>query len=416
MVFQAASCRTMARFQQRFSVLMFSLKKFFAPAQNAHSWAAVVVLAVAAFVFSTTEFVPVGLLPDIAADFGMDVAHTGLMMTVYAWTVTLLSLPLTMAAARCDRRILLAVLFAVFVAAHIFAAFSGSFNALLAVRIAVAAVHSVFWAITVPMAVRLAPEGQRAKAMGLIVTGSSLAAVMGIPLGTLIGHQFGWRVTFALIGAAAMGLLLMLLRLLPVMPPQGVFSLRGLPALFKRPLLLYVYFTLALVVGAHFIPYTYISPFLAEVGGLDGGEIVVSLFAFGIAGISAGIIFARNLDRHSVVLLTVPMVLLFLSLLLLPWLSGSLKTVFPLIWLWGTSITLLGMVLQNKVLEIAPEASDIAVAAFSGVYNIGIGAGALLGAQITAAAGVVATAYGGALSAAVPVVLFVFIGRKLWQK
>lgn len=263
-----------------------------------HSWFAVITLSIAAFIFNTTEFVPVGLLPNIASSFDMDVAHTGLIMTVYAWAVTLFSLPLTMLSARFERRGLLAFLFVLFVASHVLAAFAWDFTTLLIARLGIAAAHAVFWAITIPMAVRLAPEGKKTKALSLIVTGSSLATVLGVPLGTVIGQHLGWRFTFGLIGGIAAMILLLLLMVLPRLPSTVSGNISVLPKLLKRPTLVYVYVTLALMVGAHFTAYTYVSPFLHQIGGMSNAWVVAVLFVVGIAGILGGIVFARQLDSH----------------------------------------------------------------------------------------------------------------------
>ena len=347
-----------------------------------HSWFAVITLSIAAFIFNTTEFVPVGLLPNIASSFDMDVAHTGLIMTVYAWAVTLFSLPLTMLSARFERRGLLAFLFVLFVASHVLAAFAWDFTTLLIARLGIAAAHAVFWAITIPMAVRLAPEGKKTKALSLIVTGSSLATVLGVPLGTIIGQHLGWRFTFGLIGGIAAMILLLLLMVLPRLPSTVSGNISVLPKLLKRPTLVYVYVTLALMVGAHFTAYTYVSPFLHQIGGMSNAWVVAVLFVVGIAGILGGIVFARQLDSHPLRLLVIPMGMLLLCLLALHMASLNVASMLVLALAWGMSITILGMVLQNKILEVAPDASDIGIAMFSGVYNIGIGGGALLGSWV----------------------------------
>ena len=381
-----------------------------------HSWFAVITLSIAAFIFNTTEFVPVGLLPNIAASFDMDVAHTGLIMTVYAWAVTLFSLPLTMLSARFERRGLLAFLFVLFVASHVLAACAWNFTTLLMGRLGIAAAHAVFWAITIPMAVRLAPEGKKAKALSLIVTGSSLATVLGVPLGTVIGQHLGWRVTFGLIGAIAALILMLLLLVLPRLPSTVSGSFSVLPKLLKRPTLIYVYATLALMVGAHFTAYTYVSPFLHQVGGMSDAWVVAVLFVVGIAGIVGGIVFARNLDSHPLRLLVIPMGLLLLCLLALHMASLHIASMLILALLWGMAITILGMVLQNKVLEVAPDASDIGIAMFSGVYNIGIGGGALLGGQVILHLGMPFVGYIGSVLAVLAVLLFGLVGQQLWLK
>ena len=357
------------------------------------SWFAVITLAVAAFIFNTTEFVPVGLLPDIADGFSMEIAHTGLLMTIYAWAVTLFSLPLTMLTAGLERRRLLILLFLIFIASHALAAVSWSFSSLLVARLGVATAHSVFWAITIPMAVRLAPQGNKTKALSFIVTGSSLATVLGVPLGTVIGHHLGWRVTFGLIGVIAAVILLMLWRVLPTLTSQSSGSFKVVPDLFKRPSLQYIYLSLALVMTAHFTASTYISPYLQEVGGMSNHVVVVMLFVIGLAGILGGIVFARYAGRHSSTLLLLSLLGLTLSLGLLHYFVQSMWLLIPLAIVWGMVITLLSMVLQSKVLEKAADAPDIGVAIFSGVFNIGIGGGALLGGQMIHQLGLANIAY-----------------------
>ena len=379
-----------------------------------HSWFAVIALSIAAFIFNTTEFVPVGLLSNIASSFDMDVARTGLIMTVYAWAVTLFSLPLTMLSARFERRGLLAFLFVLFVASHVLAAFAWDFTTLLIARLGIAAAHAVFWAITIPMAVRLAPEGKKAKALSLIVTGSSLATVLGVPLGTVVGQHLGWRFTFGAIGGIAAMILLLLLMVLPRLPSAVSGNISVLPKLLKRPTLVYVYATLALVVGAYFTAYTYISPFLHQIGGMGDGLVVTVLFVVGIAGILGGIVFARQLESHPLRLLVIPMGMLLLCLLALHMASLNVVSMLVLALVWGMSITILGMVLQNKVLEVAPNASDIAIAMFSGVYNIGIGGGALLGGLVISHLGLPFVGYLGSVLAVLAVLLFEVVGNQLW--
>lgn len=377
------------------------------------SWFAVITLAVAAFIYNTTEFVPVGLLPDIAEDFSMDISRTGLLMTIYAWAVTIFSLPLTMMTARFERRRLLIFLFILFIASHALAAVAWSFSSLLAARLGIAMAHSVFWAITIPLAVRLAPKGNKTKALSFIVTGSSLATVLGVPLGTVIGHHFGWRMTFALIGVIAAIILLLLWRVLPTLTSQSSGNLKVVPALLKRPSLQYIYLTLALVMTAHFTASTYISPYLQEVGGKSNNVVVMLLFIIGLAGILGGVLFARYAGRHSSPMLLMSLLGLMLSLALLYFSVMHWWALIPLAIVWGMVITLIAMLLQSKVLEKAPDAPDIGIAIFSGVFNIGIGGGALLGGQMIEQVGLANIAYVGAVLMLVAMLGFFWKARLL---
>lgn len=360
------------------------------------SWFAVITLAVAAFIFNTTEFVPVGLLPDIAKGFSMDVAQTGLLMTIYAWAVTIFSLPLTMLTVRLERRRLLIFLFCIFIVSHALAAIAWSFSSLLTARLGIAMAHSVFWAITIPLAVRLAPKGNKTKALSFIVTGSSLATVMGVPLGTVIGHHFGWRITFAVIGIIATIILLLLWRVLPTLSSQSSGNFKVIPSLLKRPSLQYIYLSLALVMTAHFTASTYISPYLQDIGGMSNNVVVMMLFVIGLAGIVGGILFARYAGRYASAMLFLSLSGLMLSLALFYFSLMHWWALIPIAIIWGIVITLISMLLQSKVLEKAPDAPDIGIAIFSAVFNIGIGGGALLGGQMIEQVGLANIAYVGA--------------------
>lgn len=370
------------------------------------AWLRVLTLAVAAFVFNTTEFIPIALLSDIGAGFAMSAAQTGVMLTVYAWVVALASLPGMLLEAQQERRSLLLALFALFIASHALSALAWNFTVLLISRIGVALAHAVFWAITAALVVRLAPPGRQQQAIGWLSMGTALATVLGLPLGRFIGQLFGWRTTFALIAVAAAAVMLAVFLLLPRLPSRNAGSVASLSLLACRPLLLGLYAFTALIIAAHFTAYSYIEPFARQFSGLGESATTALLLVFGLSGMVASVLFARLHARMPTRFLTCAVALLCASLLLLRPLGASPPALFALVFCWGIGIAALSLALMVRVLRLAPDATDVAIAIYSGIYNIGIGGGALIGRLVMQHGELALIGLGGAVLALVGSALF----------
>lgn len=363
-------------------------------------WVSVCALAVGAFIFNTTEYIPIALLSDIGQSFGKPATEVGMMITVYAWIVALLSLPLMLMTKNIERRKLLLMLFALFALFHALSFFSWNFNILLVSRIGIALTHAVFWSITASLAVRLAPAGKTNQALGFLSTGTVLAMVLGIPLGRVIGQYFGWQLSFLLIGLCAAGVMLVLAKNLPALPSQNTGSLSSLPSLFKRRNLMLLYAMAVLIITAHFTAYSYIEPFVLQVGGFKAEQVTIVLSLYGLAGFAASYLFGKWFAKSQrLFMLGAVAVILLSALLLLPFASFP-YAVYALVFIWGVAIVIVSLGMVSKVLAFASDATDVANSIYSGLYNVGIGGGALLGHYVTVWFGLSNIGIAGALLAA----------------
>ncbi|EKO8325762.1 sugar transporter [Salmonella enterica] len=382
------------------------------PVSRKVAWLRVVTLAIAAFIFNTTEFVPVGLLSDIAESFHMQTAQVGIMLTIYAWVVAVMSLPFMLLTSQMERRKLLICLFVLFIASHVLSFLAWNFTVLVISRIGIAFAHAIFWSITASLAIRLAPAGKRAQALSLIATGTALAMVLGLPIGRVVGQYFGWRTTFFAIGMGALITLLCLIKLLPKLPSEHSGSLKSLPLLFRRPALMSLYVLTVVVVTAHYTAYSYIEPFVQNVAGLSANFATVLLLILGGAGIIGSLVFGKLGNRHASSLVSIAIALLVVCLLLLLPAAESEAHLAILSIFWGIAIMVIGLGMQVKVLALAQDATDVAMALFSGIFNIGIGAGALVGNQVSLHWSMSAIGYIGAIPACAALVWAVLIFRK----
>ncbi|EMZ4075067.1 sugar transporter [Salmonella enterica] len=382
------------------------------PVSRKVAWLRVVTLAIAAFIFNTTEFVPVGLLSDIAESFHMQTAQVGIMLTIYAWVVAVMSLPFMLLTSQMERRKLLICLFVLFIASHVLSFLAWNFTVLVISRIGIAFAHAIFWSITASLAIRLAPAGKRAQALSLIATGTALAMVLGLPIGRVVGQYFGWRTTFFAIGMGALITLLCLIKLLPKLPSEHSGSLKSLPLLFRRPALMSLYVLTVVVVTAHYTAYSYIEPFVQNVAGLSANFATVLLLILGGAGIIGSLVFGKLGNRHASSLVSIAIALLVVCLLLLLPAADSEAHLAILSIFWGIAIMVIGLGMQVKVPALAPDATDVAMALFSGIFNIGIGAGALVGNQVSLHWSMSAIGYIGAIPACAALVWAVLIFRK----
>ena len=256
-------------------------------------WVPLVGMTLSTFVFNTSEFMPIGLLTDIAADFNMTESAAGMLISVYAWAVMILSLPLMLCVTKVPPKRLLLGVIVLFGICQLLSAASVNFWMLMAARIGVAAAHAVFWSIITPLAVRVAPSSKASLALSMVGMGTSVAMIFGLPCGRMLGLAIGWRATFLTVGIVSFAIVACLAFVFPKLDAGKPFTLGKLPSLLRTRSLLSMYLVTIIVITAYFTGYGYIEPFFQQVAGLPDDAITFALVLFGAAGLVGSLLFAR---------------------------------------------------------------------------------------------------------------------------
>lgn len=346
-------------------------------------WLPLIGLTFAVFVFNTSEFMPIGLLTDIATDLNISEARAGLLISVYAWVVAIMSLPLMIMVSKMELKLLLLSIIALFVVSHVASAFAEGYYTLMLSRIGVACSHAIFWSIAPPLAVRTVPDGKRALGLSTIATGSSVAMVVGLPLGRVVGLYVGWRMTFLSIAIISALIFIFIAVVFPKLQSRGKFAFKQLPALLHNRVLVGVFIMSVLFATAHYTGYSYIEPFLGRVASMSPDLVTLVLIVFGASGMLGSISFSKyymaNRRRFMFVMTIGPA----LCLLLLQVAAASLLSVVVVCIMWGAMATAFNIAFQDNTIRFAPEnATSIGMSIFSGIFNLGIGSGAYVGGLV----------------------------------
>ncbi|MFE3505438.1 MFS transporter [Kitasatospora sp. NPDC059160] len=367
---------------------------------------ALLALAIGAFGIGTTEFVIMGLLPQIADDYGVTVPTAGLLVTGYALGVVIGAPLMTVLGTRISRKTMLMLLMGLFVIGNLLSATAPSFPLMLAGRIVTSLAHGAFFGIGSVVAAELVAPQKKAGAIATMFTGLTVANIVGVPLGTFIGQAVGWRTTFT--GVAALGLLglLGIGKLVPSLPrPEGA-HLRGELTAFRNPQVLLAMAMTVLGFGGVFAAITYIAPMMTDTAGYSEGAVTWLLVLFGVGMFLGNLIGGRFADRKL-------MPLLYTTL-------GGLAVVLALFTLTAhdkvaaaVTILLVGALgfatvppLQKRVLDQAHGAPTLASAVNIGAFNLGNALAAWLGGLvISAGLGYTAPNWVGALLAAAALLL-----------
>lgn len=380
-------------------------------------WLPLAGIVLAVFVFNTSEFMPMALLTDIAADLGVSESSAGMVITAYAWAVALLSLPLMLLFRNADYRLLLIATVAVFVAFQTASALSSGYWMLVGSRIGVACAHAVFWSIASPLAVKVVPPEKRALALSAVVTGTSVAMVVGLPFGRAVGLLLGWRMTFAVVGIMALAAAVLLVLVFPHVRSDGAFSLGDMRSILGNRVIMGIYAVTILLVTGHYTAYSYIEPFLGQVSGLSETVITLLLAVFGAAGLLGSFMFARFYGVRPYRFIAWVMVLVTACLALLMPLSSSFALPLLLV-VWGAAMTAFSVSFQSEMIRTAPaEGTAVAMSLFSGLFNVGIGLGSLLGGTVVDALSINDIGYvGAAFLVAASVYCFIRLFRGMRER
>lgn len=375
-------------------------------------------MTVSAFIFNTSEFMPIGLLTDIAKSFEITEAKAGMLITVYSWIVMLLSLPLMILVSRIDYRRLFMGTVAVFGICQVLTVLSNSYGMLMASRIGVACAHAIFWSIASPIAVRMASEAHQSKALSMVVTGTSVATIAGLPLGKMVGHYAGWRIAFLIVAVITFGVLVYMAFLFPKMDCGEPFHVKQLPQLFKNRSLVCVYIQTFLFVVGYYTSYSYIDPFLQQVAGMGNSMVTITLFVFGAAGLFGSFLFSKFYDKYRRGVLRTVMAALVVELLLLLPAAGKPGFMMALCALWGITVLMFNVSFQSETIQCTDEqSSSVAMSIFSGIFNFGIGAGSFLGGIVCDKGQISHLGFVGAVFAAISLLFFLIcMSRNLVSK
>ncbi|KFG02220.1 MFS transporter [Streptomyces scabiei] len=343
---------------------------------------ALLALAIGAFGIGTTEFVIMGVLPEVAGDFGVSIPTAGFLVTGYALGVVFGAPIMTALGTRVSRRRMLMLLMGLFIAGNLLSALAPAYSVMLLGRVVASLAHGAFFGIGSVVAAGLVAPDRKAGALAMMFSGLTVANVVGVPLGTLIGQSVGWRVTFA--GVAALGVvgLLGIARLVPETARPKDVRLRHELAAFKNVQVLLAMGMTVLGFGGVFAAITYIAPMMTHVAGFADSSVTWLLVLFGLGMVGGNLVGGKYADRA-------PMPMLYVSL-------GALAVVLALFSFTAhdkiaaaVTVVLIGALgfatvppLQKRVLDHAHGAPTLASAVNIGAFNLGNALSAWLGGLV----------------------------------
>ncbi|WP_367043683.1 MFS transporter [Streptomyces sp. Je 1-332] len=346
---------------------------------------ALLALAIGAFGIGTTEFVIMGLLPEVAGDFGVSIPTAGLLVTGYALGVVLGAPLMTVLGTRISRKRMLMLLMGLFIAGNLLSAVAPVFGVMLAGRVVASLAHGAFFGIGSVVAAELVAPEKKAGAIAMMFTGLTVANVVGVPLGTLVGQTLGWRITFAVVAGLGVIGLAGIAKLVPDLPkPEGV-RLRHELAAFRNVQVLLAMAMTILGFGGVFAAVTYLAPMMTDVAGYADSSVTWLLVLFGLGMVAGNLIGGKFADRALMPLLYISLSALAVVLALFTLTAHNKIAAAVTIALIGALGFATVPPLQKRVLDQASGAPTLASAMNIGAFNLGNALSAWLGGLVISA-------------------------------
>jgi DHA1 family inner membrane transport protein len=347
-------------------------------------WIGLIALSATVFLSISSEMIPTGLLPEMSESLGVSPSQIGLLVTVFAFTVVLSSAPLTALTVRIPRHTLMVTILAVLGLSNLLTAVAPTYELVLATRVLGGLAHGLFWAMVPAYSAHLVDREHIARAVSITLAGGTIALVLGVPLGTVLGQAVGWRWAFAAIAFALFLGVLAVIRWLPPVERDDAIPADAAPR--RDPTILAVGLlcvTVAIVMIGNYAFYTFIAPYLIDRLGVAPEFLSAVLFAYGAAGalglVLAGTVFGKRTSAGLVIGLAATALGVGIAAVATPVLWVSLGGIV----LWGLAFGLVPPLLQTRLLHTAStRIRDTASAFYTTAFNLGIGGGALIGALL----------------------------------
>jgi MFS transporter, DHA1 family, inner membrane transport protein len=374
---------------------------------------ALLALAMGGFTIGTTEFATMGLLSDIAGDLDVSIPTAGHAITAYAVGVVVGAPLLTVLAARLPRKTLLLVLMAAYTLANVLTATASSIETLVAGRFLAGLPHGAFFGVGAAVGAAVAGPGRRGHAVAMMMTGLTVANVVGVPLSTFAGQQLGWRAAFVLVGVLGLVTLAALWWLVPAGAGHEQSSVRRELGTLRNLPLWTAFVGAAIGFGGMFAVYSYVEPTVTRVTGLSSGAVPVVLAVFGV-GMTVGTLVGGRLSDRSVQRTVYLGFASTAAALVLFALTGQHPVPAVLaLFLLGVTSQVLGLALQTRLMDLSPRTPSLGAALCHSALNVGNASGAYLGGLVIAAGwGYLAPAWTGVVLTLAGFAIIVLLGRR----